>query len=62
MELIEIDKNNRKAIFKDLVNNKNISKDFDAMHFTPHMGPNKFLKDAKITNELGYVEVDIQTL
>ena len=58
MELIEINKDKRLATFLNLKTKEKINKNFDAMHFTPHMKPNKFLSDAGITNELGYVLVD----
>jgi sulfide:quinone oxidoreductase len=60
--LIEIDAENKKAVFETLTDGKKVSFDYDMIHVTPPQGPQQFLKKAPVSDEGGWVEVDQNSL
>lgn len=59
-DLYKIDKDNRKAYFKDTKNNTDVVVDYDFLHVVPPQTPPEFLKPIAAGN--GYVDVNIETL
>ena len=61
-DLIEVDADNKVAIFKDLDSDELVSMEYDMLHVTPKMGPPDFIKKSSLTNEAGWVDVDKGTM
>lgn len=60
--LVEIDGENKVAIFENLNTNEKIERSYDMLHVTPPMSAPNFIKESKISNEDGWVDVDPSTL
>lgn len=60
--LTKIDKNNRKATFKDLDTEKITQQDFDFLHMVPNQSAPKALADSPLAAENGYAAVNHETL
>jgi sulfide:quinone oxidoreductase len=61
-DLIEIEADNKIAIFKDLDSGELVPKEYDLLHVTPKMGPPDFIKKSSLTNDAGWVDVDKDTM
>ncbi|KAI8890294.1 FAD/NAD(P)-binding domain-containing protein [Backusella circina FSU 941] len=61
-ELIEIDGDNHKALFRNNANNETKSFEYDFIHVAPPQGPPDFIKNSKLSNRDGWVDVDKDTL
>jgi sulfide:quinone oxidoreductase len=61
-ELIEIDGVNHRALFRNNANNETKSFEYDFIHVAPPQGPPDFIKDSKLANEDGWVDVNKDTL
>ncbi len=61
-DLVEVDADNKVAIFKNLDNDELVSMEYDMLHVTPKMGPPDFIKKSPLVNEGGWVDVDKDTL
>lgn len=61
-DLVEVDADNKVAIFKNLETEELVSKEYDMLHVTPKMGPPDFIKKSSLTNEGGWVDVNKDTL
>ncbi|KAG2237585.1 hypothetical protein BDF21DRAFT_443212 [Thamnidium elegans] len=62
-ELIEIDANNHQAIFKNNANGGEVkSFEYDFIHVAPPQGPPKFIKESKLADAAGWVDVNKDTL
>lgn len=61
-DLVSVDTANRKATFKDIVNNKTVTEDYTLLHVTPPMGPLDAIKGSPIADAAGWVDVDQATL
>lgn len=61
-DLVEVDADNKVAIFKNLDTNELVSKDYDMLHVTPKMGPPDFIKKSSLANDDGWVDVDKDTM
>lgn len=60
--LVKIDADNRKAVFKNAADNSDVTVDYTLLHVTPPMGPMDFIKGSPIADEAGWVAVDPGTL
>lgn len=58
-DLIEVDQDRRKAIFK--AGDSAVERDYDLLHVVPKMGPHDFMKSSPLVNKDGYVDVDSKT-
>lgn len=62
-ELVEIDANNHKAIFKNNASGgETKSFEYDFIHVAPPQGPPKFIKESKLADAAGWVDVNKDTL
>ncbi|KAG2204703.1 hypothetical protein INT47_011999 [Mucor saturninus] len=62
-ELIEIDADNHQAVFKNNANNGEISSfEYDFIHVAPPQGPPTFIKESKLADAAGWVDVNKDTL
>jgi sulfide:quinone oxidoreductase len=61
-DLVEVDADNKVAIFKDLDSNELNSVEYDFLHVTPKMGPPDFIKKSLLSTEAGWVDVDKDTM
>lgn len=61
-DLVEVDADNKVAIFKNLETDELVSKEYDMLHVTPKMGPPDFIKKSPLANEAGWVDVDKDTM
>ena len=61
-DLVEVDADNKIAIFKNLDTEELISMEYDMLHVTPKMGPPDFIKKSALANEAGWVEVNKDTM
>lgn len=60
--LVEIRGDAKEAVFVNLDTNEQIVKKYDMIHVTPPMGPPDFIKQSKLANAAGWVDVDKNTL
>ena len=60
--LVKVDSANRKAIFKNAVDNTDVTVDYTMLHVTPPMGPLDVIKGSPIADEAGWVAVNPATL
>lgn len=63
-ELVSLDVEKKVATFKNLNDGKNelVQKAYDFIHVVPHMSPPDFIKESKLANAAGWMEVDINTM
>ena len=61
-DLVEVDADNKVAIFKNLDTDELVSMEYDMLHVTPKMGPPNFIKKSPLANEGGWVNVNKDTL
>lgn len=61
-DLVEVDADNKIAIFKNLETDELVSKEYDMLHVTPKMGPPDFIKKSPLANEAGWVNVNKDTM
>ena len=61
-ELIEIKPEDRKAIFRNNANKEVKSFDYDFLHVAPPQGAPTFIKESKLADAAGFVDVDKSTL
>ncbi|KAJ8662496.1 hypothetical protein O0I10_001456 [Lichtheimia ornata] len=61
-ELIEIKPNDRQAIFRNNANQETKTFDYDFLHVAPPQGPPTFIKESKLADAAGFVDVDKFTL
>lgn len=61
-ELIEIKPDDRKAIFRNNATKELKTFDYDFMHVAPPQGPPTFIKESKLADAAGFVDVNKQTL
>lgn len=60
--LIEIRGEAKEAVFVNLDTNEQVTMKYDMIHVTPPMGAPDFIKQSKLANEAGWVDVNKQTL
>lgn len=60
--LVEIQADDRIAIFEDLNRGKKEEVKYDMIHVTPYMGAPKFVAESPLADEAGFLAVDIHTL
>ncbi|KAI8082508.1 uncharacterized protein B0P05DRAFT_586178 [Gilbertella persicaria] len=60
-ELLEIDANNHKAIFRNNANQETKAFEYDFIHVAPPQGPPKFIKESKLADAAGWVDVNKDT-
>ncbi len=61
-DLVEVDADNKVAIFKNLENDELVSMEYDMLHVTPKMGPPDFIKKSTLANDAGWVDVNKDTM
>ena len=61
-DLIEVDADNKVAVFKDLDSNELNSVEYDLLHVTPNMAPPDFIKKSLLSTEGGWVDVNKDTM
>ncbi|CAO3690404.1 unnamed protein product [Rhizopus microsporus] len=62
-ELVEIKANDHQAIFKDNSKNGELKTfEYDFIHVAPPQGPPKFIKESKLADAAGWVDVNKETL
>ncbi|KAI9258052.1 hypothetical protein BDA99DRAFT_515125 [Phascolomyces articulosus] len=61
-ELIEIQSDNRKAIFRNNANKELKTFDYDFLHVAPPQGAPTFIKESKLADAAGFVDVNKGTL
>lgn len=61
-ELIEIKPNDRQAIFRNNANQETKTFDYDFLHVAPPQGPPTFIKESKLADAAGFVDVNKFTL
>ncbi len=61
-DLIEIDGENKSAVFENLETKERTTLNYDMIHVTPPMGPPGFIAASPIANDDGWVDVDAYTL
>ncbi|KAI7871161.1 hypothetical protein BDF14DRAFT_1763855 [Spinellus fusiger] len=62
-ELISIDSKNREAVFRNNGNNSELSTvHYDFLHVTPPQGPLHFIKESRLADAAGWVDVNKETL
>lgn len=62
MDLVEIDGPNKKATFEHIKTKETKTMDYDMMHVTPPMGALDFIANSPLANDVGWVDVDAETL
>lgn len=60
--LIEIDGNNKQAVFENIETGATKTLDYEMLHVTPPMGPLDFVKESKLTDNDGWVDINPTTL
>ncbi|OBZ91736.1 Sulfide:quinone oxidoreductase, mitochondrial [Choanephora cucurbitarum] len=60
-ELLEIDANNHKATFRNNINKEIKSYEYDFIHVAPPQGPPTFIKESKLADAAGWVDVNKDT-
>ncbi|WDL95520.1 NAD(P)/FAD-dependent oxidoreductase [Alicyclobacillus sp. ALC3] len=60
--LVEIDGQNRKAVFQHLQTGERVSMDYEMIHVVPPMSAPEFIKSSPLADENGWVDVDKHTL
>jgi sulfide:quinone oxidoreductase len=60
--LVEIDSLKKEAVFENLETGEKVTRKYDFMHVTPPMGPMDFLKESPLSDAIGWVDVDKNTL
>jgi NADPH-dependent 2,4-dienoyl-CoA reductase/sulfur reductase-like enzyme len=60
--LLSIDSDKKIATFQNKETNETVDQSYDFMHVAPHMSSPDFLKNAPISDEQGWVDVDKHTL
>jgi sulfide:quinone oxidoreductase len=60
--LVEIRGEAKEAVFVNLDTNEEVVMSYDMIHVTPPMGAPDFIKQSKLANESGWVDVDKNTL
>lgn len=61
-ELIEINSNDHKAVFRNNANNEVKTFEYDFIHVAPPQGPPTFIKESKLADAAGWVDVNKDTL
>ncbi|KAI7902891.1 uncharacterized protein BX663DRAFT_508771 [Cokeromyces recurvatus] len=61
-ELIEIDGDNHQAVFRNNANQEVKTFEYDFIHVAPPQGPPKFIKESKLADAVGWVDVNKDTL
>ena len=61
-DLVEVEADNKIAIFKDLDSGELTPVEYDLLHVTPKMGPPDFIKKSSLSNDAGWVDVDKDTM
>lgn len=61
-ELTEINAADRKATFRNNANKEVKTYDYDFLHVAPPQGPPTFIKESKLADAAGFVDVNKQTL
>ncbi|KAG0739789.1 hypothetical protein G6F57_004276 [Rhizopus arrhizus] len=62
-ELVEINADNHQAVFKDNSKNGELKTfEYDFIHVAPPQGPPKFIKESKLADAAGWVDVNKDTL
>ncbi|KAI8979254.1 hypothetical protein BDF20DRAFT_820316 [Mycotypha africana] len=61
-ELVEINANNHEAIFQNNANQELKTYTYDFIHVAPPQGPPNFIKQSKLADAAGWVDVDKETL
>lgn len=61
-QLVEIDKDNREATFKDLSNGNLTKTNFDFLHFAPPQSAPEFISKSELAAANGWLDVNINTL
>jgi NADPH-dependent 2,4-dienoyl-CoA reductase/sulfur reductase-like enzyme len=56
-QLISVDEKN--ATFKDTITGQNFTESYDFLHVVPHMEVPNFLKNSKISNSAGFVDINM---
>ncbi|MGE8203299.1 FAD/NAD(P)-binding oxidoreductase [Heyndrickxia sp. NPDC080065] len=62
IDLIEIDAEKKKAMFKNIDTNEIMTKDYDMIHVTPPMGAPQFISQSPLADAEGFVDVDKFTI
>ncbi|MBI0579927.1 NAD(P)/FAD-dependent oxidoreductase [Neobacillus cucumis] len=60
--LVEIDAQQKKAVFKNLSTNELVTVSYDMIHVVPPMSAPDFIEKSPLANETGWVDVDPYTL
>lgn len=60
-DLVKIDGDKKIATFKDLSSGQEHEEEFDMIHVTPPMSAPDFIKNSKLSNEAGWVDVNKDT-
>jgi sulfide:quinone oxidoreductase len=60
--LVEIDKDNRVATFKNLDTGDLQQIDFDFLHFAPPQSAPQFIRESSLAHENGWLDVNIHTM
>lgn len=60
--LIEVDGENKKATFENIETGDKKTLDYEMLHVTPPMGPLDFVKNSKLVDQDGWVDVNPTTL
>jgi sulfide:quinone oxidoreductase len=61
-QLTRIDPEAKRATFKNLDNDEEVTVGYDMIHVTPPQGPPEFIKTSPLANAAGWVDVDKHTL
>lgn len=61
-DLVEVEADNKIAIFKNLDSGELVPMEYDLLHVTPKMGPPDFIKKSSLTDNAGWVDVDKYTM
>jgi sulfide:quinone oxidoreductase len=61
-ELISLDVDKKVATFKNLDTNQMVQQNYDLIHVVPHMCAPDFIRDSKLANKDGWVDVDKHTM
>ncbi len=62
LELVEIRADSKEAVFKHMETGEETIKKYDLLHVTPMMSSPDFIKNSPLGNEVGWVDVDKETL
>ncbi|CAO3587658.1 unnamed protein product [Absidia cylindrospora] len=61
-ELLEIDSDNKEATFRNNATNESHKQPYDFLHVAPPQGPPTFIKESKLADAAGWVDVSKDTL